>query len=371
MSKFEIGSLNSILNEHTIKQMKSNSGKQPSKSQRTVMVKLENILPNPKNSDVYETSGISELAANIETHGLIQPLVVYPSSVSEDSEDSVDMKYILISGHRRRLAMLKLVEDNSPRAADLEFVPCLVMELNENDSDNELELLVDSNISTREKTPAEKAKEISIKKEILLKRKERGETIQGKTIDIIAKEMGISLHQAKKFNAINVNASDEVKDAFNKGEISTQTAYELSKADTDTQNEILKSKEENKDESLTASKVKKEVKRKKKSTSTQIPDDTSFPYGVHAPTPSLSTFGEYEGVDESTSLNIEETQNSTDSTDSTPFPTRLAIVSSLASLMKKLAESDSSISFNEQEIKKARATLNYTYQYVSFRSIEK
>ena len=57
--------------------------------------------------------------------------------------------------------------------------------------------------------------------------------------------MNISVHQAKKLNSINLNATDSVKDAFDAGEITVETAYHLSKADEKTQDDFIQNARDN------------------------------------------------------------------------------------------------------------------------------
>ena len=253
MSAFKLGS---ILSEQSLSQAKD--------SHKVVYLKLENIFPNPANEEIYATEGIEMLSYSIEDKGLLQPLVVRTLNKQSDNSRTT---YELISGHRRRLAILKIMERNSPKASEFNYVPCIVrsatsvsVDSNANVSVNNEEL-IDGNLFNRNKSDAEKAKELARKKEILLERKKNGDKFAGRILDLIAKDMGISTHQAKKYNSINQNAAEDVKEAFDSGKISTETAYELSKADELTQQEILKHSEEQ-NEPLTAKKIKETVKKK-------------------------------------------------------------------------------------------------------------
>lgn len=335
-------SLGSILNEKTLSQAKN--------THKVVYLDINSIKPNPANEEIYNTDGVEMLSYSIEDKGLLQPLVV--RKINSTDENTTDT-YEIISGHRRRLAILDIIERNSPKANDFKFVPCIVYskkDNNENENDSSFsaddEELLDGNLFNRNKTDAEKAKEIAAKKQILQKRKADGEVIAGKILDIIAQEMGISSHQAKKFNAINQNASDNAKEAFEKGEISTETAYELSKADKDTQDDILK-KSNKSEKPLTAKDVKEKTKKsnpaKEKTSSADSDLDNPLPYGMDV------------------SLDNEIQEGISNNSKST----RLGIVTKLAGLMKKFTESSEEIIFNEKEIKEAQDILNSTYQYIS------
>lgn len=210
--------LNSILNEKTLSQAKD--------SHKVQYISREKILPNPYNNEVYSTNNIELLSYSIEESGLLEPLIV-----ASNGDDT----YTIISGHRRKEAIDMLCSRSDDMNKKFSLVPVIVRK---NDSDIE-ETLLDGNLFNREKSDAEKAKEIAEKKKKLLQRKERGEKISGKLLDLIADEMNISVHQAKKLNAINNNASESVKNAFDEGKLSTEAAYQLSKADENTQEEII------------------------------------------------------------------------------------------------------------------------------------
>ena len=79
-------------------------------------IPLHLIDRNPQN--FYSTDGIDALADNIRMFGLMEPLIV---------RETTDGRYLLISGHRRRLALRKIAEEaeNYPESMH-EKVACLV-----------------------------------------------------------------------------------------------------------------------------------------------------------------------------------------------------------------------------------------------------
>ena len=158
-----------------------------------------------------------------------------------------------MSGHRRLAAIEIICKRNPDKASDFEVLPCILR----NDDDDE-EILIDANFYNREKTDAEKAKELAKKKEKLEQRKANGEKINGQLIKLIAEDMNISVHQAKKLNSINLNATDSVKDAFDAGEITVETAYHLSKADEKTQDDFIQNARDN-DKPIATHEVKEAV----------------------------------------------------------------------------------------------------------------
>ena len=82
--------------------------------QQITYIPIEKILPSADN--FYSLDGLDELAGSIETLGLQQPLLVRPIEGG---------KYELISGHRRRAAILMIRDGGSQQFA--EGVPCIVI----------------------------------------------------------------------------------------------------------------------------------------------------------------------------------------------------------------------------------------------------
>ena len=170
---------------------------------------------------------------------MLEPIIV---SVLKKGDTPENTLYQIISGHRRMLAISRIVERNAQNASDFAYIPCIVRSKQNTEAVelSEYEDLIDGNLFNRNKSDAERAKELQMKKRILEKRKQNGERIPGKILMLLASEMNISPHQAKKLDTINRNASDSVKKAFEQGELSTDAAFELSRTDTETQDEALK-----------------------------------------------------------------------------------------------------------------------------------
>ena len=171
---------------------------------------------------------------------MLEPIIV---SVLEKGSSPENTKYQIISGHRRMKAIARIIERNSPKADQFDYIPCIVRSIPksiEQDDLTEYEELIDGNLFNRDKSEAERAKELELKKKILETRRKKGERITGKLLELIAEDMKISSHQAKKLDSINRNASESVKTAFEQGAISTDAAYEFSRTDKETQDETLR-----------------------------------------------------------------------------------------------------------------------------------
>ena len=180
------------------------------------------------------------LSYGIEDKGLLEPIIV---SVLEKGSSPENTKYQIISGHRRMKAIARIIERNSPKADQFDYIPCIVRSIPksiEQDDLTEYEELIDGNLFNRDKSEAERAKELELKKKILETRRKKGERVPGKLLELIAGDMKISAHQAKKLDSINRNASEAVKTAFEQGSLSTDAAYEFSRTDKATQDEALR-----------------------------------------------------------------------------------------------------------------------------------
>jgi ParB family chromosome partitioning protein len=101
-------------------------------------IPIGNIQRNPRQPrSQMDQEGLSELAASIREHGILQPLIVCPT-------EEVD-KYLLIAGERRLIAA---------GMAGLETVPVVIREASEQ---NRLELALIENVQRTDLTPLEAA----------------------------------------------------------------------------------------------------------------------------------------------------------------------------------------------------------------------
>lgn len=259
-------------------------------------IEYEKLKPNPVNTKYYKTDDIEVLADSILDKGLIQPLTV----VSDG-----DGTYTIISGHRRYLA-IKFINDNV-LSDKFKSVPSIIRDI-KTELEKE-ELLIDGNLWNRNKTDAERAKEIAGKKAILEQRKKNGEYIPGRIMSIIANEIGISERQAKKLNSININCSEEVKEMFDNGQINLETAYSLAHYDKDKQNDIVETITNSDEQKFTAKAVKEVATEDEESPATE---DT-----VNADETEVSEFDDKESSDDDLSPIKEKEKVTTDYSDDT------------------------------------------------------
>lgn len=210
--------LNQLLTDVS-KQAASGGGLNTSASNMASEIKKISVYDLvPSDDNFYSMNDIEELKGKIELAGkVLQNLVVVPLQ---------NGKYKVISGHRRRVASIALVEEGKPQ---YEFVPCSV---EENEADAEVQaireeiMLIAAN-SQREKTAWDKLEEVR-RTRALLERAKKQEKIPGGLRDLVAKALHTSPAQIGRYDAIIKNLSPTFTEELKQDRINISTAYELS-----------------------------------------------------------------------------------------------------------------------------------------------
>ncbi|MEA5057758.1 MAG: ParB N-terminal domain-containing protein [Anaerotignum propionicum] len=210
--------LNQLLTEVS-KEAASGGGVQTSANYAASEIKKISVYDLiPSDDNFYSMNDIDELKDKIELAGkVLQNIVVVPLDSG---------KYKVISGHRRRMASIALVEEGKPQ---YEFVPCTV---EENEADAEVQaireeiMLIAAN-SQREKTAWDKLEEVRRTRNIL-ERAKKQEKIPGGTRDLVAKALHTSPAQIGRYDAIIKNLSPTFTEELKQDHINISTAYELS-----------------------------------------------------------------------------------------------------------------------------------------------
>ncbi|NRT32414.1 ParB family chromosome partitioning protein [Clostridium beijerinckii] len=162
----------------------------------------------PSSSNFYGIREIEDLAESIKENGLMHNLVVRKKD---------DGTYEIISGERRYRALKSL---------GYEKIPCQVKE-NLNDLDAEL-MLIQANAEQRELTPSEKMEGIKRLEAIYKKKRNNGEKLQGKTRDLIGKDLGLSGVQVGRYKKVDKDLIPDLKEKLDKEEITLTQAHTLS-----------------------------------------------------------------------------------------------------------------------------------------------
>ena len=228
------GGLGNFLNEVTQVSEKSQQ------EEKIVYIDIDDLESNPKN--FYGLRDVEALAGLISVSHLIEPLTVSAKG---------DGKYTIISGHRRRAAVQKLLEDGIYSERNL---PCIVKdcrkisieqengEIVEFDEDAvEMLNLIASNRGQREeRTLDEKLQEIRYLEKFakaIYNQKDRGK--RGRFRNFFAEEiLNISKSQLQRINSME-KLTDKVKQAIDDKKLSESAALEMTTMTAEEQDACL------------------------------------------------------------------------------------------------------------------------------------
>ena len=195
--------------------------------QQISYIPVEKILPNGDN--FYSLDGLDELAGSIETLGLQQPLLVRPIEGG---------KYELISGHRRRAAILMIRDGGSQQFA--EGVPCIVDESDDSPAVRKFKLLMANN-DTRKMTSADQNKQAEELENVLRELEDEGYPFPGRLRDWVAKLSGMSRSKLNRLKVIRDKLAPEIKTKYyDTGKLNENTAYTLAQMEPELQLKLFK-----------------------------------------------------------------------------------------------------------------------------------
>lgn len=189
-------------------------------------INLALIDSDPNN--FYELSGIDELAENIELCGLQQPIRV---RVNPDDPNRV----IIVSGHRRRAAIEKLVQEGRD---DLKEVPCIREVSDGSDALRELRLIY-ANSDTRKMSSADLSKQAERVEALLYQLKEEGYEFPGRMRDHVAEACKVSKSKLSRLKVIRDNLTPKLKKSWEKGDLNESAAYAFAQKPIEIQNKAV------------------------------------------------------------------------------------------------------------------------------------
>ena len=174
----------------------------------------------------YEVSGIEDLADNISAFGLLDPLRI---------REAEGGRYVLVSGHRRRKALLLLREQGDER---FEKAACIVEAQNDNTALQELRLIM-ANKDTRKMTQQDLARQIERTEALIVELEEHGYEFPGRRRDWIAQICSVNNTKVGNVQAIKKHCIPEILHAYEQGDIVEATALTLSGYDENEQRMIF------------------------------------------------------------------------------------------------------------------------------------
>lgn len=128
------------------------------------LIKLAHLIGHQRNAR-HNLGDLTELAASIKEHGILQPLIVTEHPTEID-------RYLILGGHRRAAAA---------GIADLEFVPCTIRHGLDDHPDEQLVVMLVENCQRRDLGAVEKAEAFGVLRDK-----------QGLTLAQIAARTGLS-----------------------------------------------------------------------------------------------------------------------------------------------------------------------------------
>ena len=185
---------------------------------------LEKIDPDPNN--FYSLECIDELAANIETVGLQQPLRVRPGERG---------RYTLISGHRRRAACMMIRDGGSEQFK--QGVPCIVERGVCSPEMTELRLIF-ANSSTRVMSSAELSRQMARTEELLYELMSQGFEFKGRMREHVAAALNTSSSKIGRLHAIRERLDKPLLKMFDAGKLNETVSYSLSQQPVEMQRKI-------------------------------------------------------------------------------------------------------------------------------------
>lgn len=223
---------------------------QQAEENTVVNIDVHDLVPSQEN--FYHVD--DELKRSIELVGILQPLLV---SRPENG------KYRVIAGHRRRLAVLSLLEEGKE---EMRFVPCV---FKKEDVRDRLALIMANRF--RDKTDWEKMME-AIQAEELAKELKKEYSLNGRTREVLAEITGTTEAQLGRYKSIYNNLSARLMKYFKDSVINVSVAVELCGMSAAGQEEAADRVEEVRTLSLTEA---REMKQREK-TGKDMPGQMSF-----------------------------------------------------------------------------------------------
>ena len=193
----------------------------------------------PSKGNFYSVEDVQDLKQSIELLGVLQPLLV--------TDEEEDGKRRIIAGHRRRLAVMQLVDEGKER---FRRVPILIKP-KKNAIIDRLALIMANRF--REKTDWERMTEALETEKLVLELKD-SMNIPGRTRDLLAEIVETSPAQLGRYKAIYNNIIPELMAEFKANRIVVSVIYEASGLPEDYQKQAAEIFREN--EVLTLADIK-------------------------------------------------------------------------------------------------------------------
>lgn len=190
-------------------------------------IALDKIFEDERNFYHIDDQSVEELAANIATVGLQQPILV---------RDEMNGEYTIVSGHRRYAALCKLQENDPEKWWE---VPCIVERAGVSQAMQELQLIF-ANSATRKLSDSDIAKQTERVTELLYQLREEGVEFPGSMRKHVAEACKISETKLATLKVISEHLHEHFKEKFSTGHLPTNTAYNIARLPALVQEDLAK-----------------------------------------------------------------------------------------------------------------------------------
>lgn len=179
-------------------------------------IRLDLIDSDPNN--FYQLSGIDQLADNIATCGLQQPIRVRPNPEQEG-------RFVIVSGHRRRAAVELLAAEEPEQWQE---IACIVEREVISPALQQLRLIY-ANANTRTMTSAEINEQAAQVEKLLYQLKEEGYEFPGRMRDHVAEAVNVSKTKLARLKVIRENLASVWVESYKSNVLTENTAYALAR----------------------------------------------------------------------------------------------------------------------------------------------
>ena len=171
----------------------------------------------------YSIEGLDELADSILKVGLLHDVIVKPTKLKNKSDKQL---YVIVSGHRRVMAIKRLVEKMGLES--YAEIPCVILSEDEDELLTEMKLHI-ANITSRDIPEYDKMMAIERMNVLLQEAKEKGVEFKGRKKEIIAYNIGLKPSQVQTYLTVANYSDNDVKEAIRKGKLTIERAHNLIK----------------------------------------------------------------------------------------------------------------------------------------------
>lgn len=203
-----------------------------------IEIPTNELYPAPSEWNFYpplDDSKMLELIFSIMENGLFNAIILW------EQNDG----YMILAGHNRVEAYKTIEKEydgvDGFNKEDFKKIPAIIYKKDEIDENKAREIIIDSNYIQREEDPSLTPTIIKERMDIVRNRKD----FNGKTISVVAKEMGLSQTKVYEDNLIITRVIPEAREMYFSGELTKKAILRLAWFNEEMQEWILEEFKEN------------------------------------------------------------------------------------------------------------------------------